>query len=458
MNGFHWHARFTWLPAVLLLSFYACSSRPELKSALVYGTITVPASIDSSNDFSGIHLTIIRRDTADKADTLYQAVTDISGKFTGTAEFREKGIYPLLISRHKTLISSSSVILADKDTVHITGQIPDFAKTSKITSHEEDAWKIYQRLLGNYDRVMKFVRNGQIGTDTLPHVYHIWSNLFWSVYQQHPETIAAHRSAVTTIRILEGWDDSLAFVRLRQIKNPEIKADLSGDLMAILAQRRGLNRALLYTDSLSQASGSRRLKIALGMSKIKMLYDSTHIEQARSDLFTFKKTFAAKNRQARLFAKSMQYDLDSLAPGMPMPSFSVVTLDGDTLTNRSFLGHPYIIEITGLANRLYQQQYADMNALYLVYHYFGLRFLTVPIDASQVTINAFYKERARNWPVARAGSYKYSHLLRRLNVQLIPTRFLVDKKGRIVRKYVGSGSQYLIQDLDKVFHKTENQS
>ncbi|HKI45118.1 MAG TPA: hypothetical protein VKA08_07310 [Balneolales bacterium] len=450
---------FSWMPVILGIGLLAgCSKKPQYKSAYVYGNVTVSTKIDSSGDYSGINLTVVEPDTSNKVDTLFHAVTNRLGQFSGTAKFKSKGIYPLILNRNSTDISSSAVILAANDSLKIVGQLPDFGTTVKYTSHEEKAYSTYERLEGDWARLMAYARNGQVKQDTLPKLAHTWSNLFWSVYQKYPGTIAAQHSAVTTIRILEGWDDSLAFARFKQIKDPAIQTELSRDLVQILASRRGLNRALVYVDSLSQASDNQNLKIALGMSKVKILYDSTKIQEARDDLMTFKKAFASANDQARSFAQSMQYDLDSLAPGMPMPSFRVVTLSGDTLTNNSFKGHPYVMEITGLANKLYQNQYDDMNAVYLVYRYFGLKFLTVPIDTSEITVKAFFDDRARNWPFARAGSYKMSNLLHRLNIQLIPTRFLVDSKGDIVRKYVGTESQYLLQGLSKVFHKTEKKS
>jgi len=387
---------------VALLGF-GCSSKPEMKTTRVYGKISVSAKVDSSGDYSGINVTVLQPDSVNDADTLYHAITDEEGQFSGVATFKQKGIYPLIISRNNTNLSSSAVILADRDTVKIDGQLPNFAQTVKFTSHEEKAYNTFQRLEGNYARLMTFAQNGQIKQDTLPKLAHTWSNLFWSVYKDFPGTIASHRSAVTTVRMLEGWDDSLAFVHFKQIKEPSIKANLAKDVMDILARTLGLDRTLFYVDSLSHATDSRDLKIAIGMNKVKMLYDSTKIQEARSDLLTFRKAFAEKDPSARSFAKSMQYDLDSLAPGMPMPSFKVITLSGDTLTNKSFSGHPYLMEVTGVANKLYQNQYDDMNALYLVYRYFGLKFLTVPIDTSQVTVNAFFDERARNWPFARAG-------------------------------------------------------
>lgn len=448
-----------WTSAILCMALLAaCSKKPEFKSERVYGKITVSKKIDSSGDYSGINVTIIQPDSASKSDTLFHAVTDTAGRFFGLATFKQKGIYPLIINRNSTDLSTAGVILSGNDTLHIAGQLPDFATTIKLTSHEEKAYNTFQRLESNYERLLAYVQNEGIKQDTLPHLAHIWSNLFWSVYTGYPGTIGSGQSAATAIRILEGWDDSLAFVRFKEIKEPSVRVSLAKDILDIQARRLGLNRALIYVDSLSQATNDKDLKMALVMNKVKMLYDSTKIQEARSDLLAFKKAFAGKNEAARSFSKSMQYDLDSLAPGMPMPSFRVVTLSGDTLTNKSFIGHPYVMEITGLANKLYQSQYDDMNALFLVYHYFGLKFLTVPIDTSRITVRAFFQDRARNWPFARAGSYKTSNLLHRLNIQLIPTRFLVDAKGDIVRKYVGTESQYILQDLDKVFHKTEKKS
>ncbi|HKJ45736.1 MAG TPA: thioredoxin-like domain-containing protein [Balneolales bacterium] len=440
-----------------LLAFYACSRKPEKPTAIVKGQITVNPKVDSTRDYSGINVTIIHRDTSDTADTLFHAVTDTTGNFTGKAVFKKRAMYPMLISRNGNLISSSSVILADNDTVYIDGQIPQFNETVTIKSRENTAYSVYQRVEQNYNRLVKYVNSGALPQDTIPHLIQTWSNLFWSVRKDYPNTIAADRSTVNAIQLLSGAFDQELLHKYDSLKVSDSLRDILAKTATDAAARTyGLNGAIQYIDSLRKSSQNPKYRMTLSMNQIKLLYDSTEINRARSDLLNFRKQYDKKFSDAKEWAENFQYDLDHLAPGMEMPSFKVVTLSGDTVSNETLKGKPYLLEITGLANKLYQNQFPQMKAIYLVYKNFGLQYVTVPIDKSQVTVNAFFDERGKNWPVAKAGSYKNSDMLKRFNVQLIPTRFLVDSNGKIIRKYVGMEVDRLISDLKLAFKKNTN--
>lgn len=445
-----------YLPLViglLVVGLYACSSKPKKPRALVRGRITVSPKVDSTQDYSGISVTIIRRDTSG-ADTLFHAVTDTNGDFHGRAIFSHRSIYPMLISRNGNLISSAGVILANKDTVNIKGQIPDFSKTARITSRENSAYQVYQRVENNYNRIVRYVNNGVLPQDTIPSLIRTWSKLFWSIRKSHPNTIAANRSTINAMQLLSGiYDKEL----IQKYDSLNVKDTLRDELASLAtdaaARSYGLKGAIKYIDSLKQHSDVPMYKMILTRNRIKLLYDSTKIAQARSELSKFKNNYDNRFADAKDWAQGFQYDLDHLAPGMKMPAFQIVTTKGDTISNKTLSGKPYLLEITGLANNLYQSQFARMQAIYLIYKRFGLHFVTVPIDSSEITINAFFQQRGMNWPVAKAGSYKNSNMLHRFNIQFIPTRFLVDSNGNIIRKYVGTDVDRLINDLKLAFKK-----
>ncbi|MGK7368884.1 MAG: hypothetical protein ACNS64_01615, partial [Candidatus Halalkalibacterium sp. M3_1C_030] len=87
--------------ALLATAFISCSGQDQFKTALVEGSFSVADSIDSSKNFSGIGLTIIKRDSANAdADTLFHELTDSTGSFRGEARFQDKRQYSAIISRN----------------------------------------------------------------------------------------------------------------------------------------------------------------------------------------------------------------------------------------------------------------------------------------------------------------------------------------------------------------------
>ena len=62
-------------------------------------------------------------------------------------------------------------------------------------------------------------------------------------------------------------------------------------------------------------------------------------------------------------------------------------------------------------------------------------------------IISFFEQRGKDWPVVNPSSYNQNEIINKLNIRQIPTRFLVDAEGRIVRKYVGSEIDDVVSDL-----------
>lgn len=171
----------------------------------------------------------------------------------------------------------------------------------------------------------------------------------------------------------------------------------------------------------------------------------------------FKKNYD-KSSNATSWATSISYDLNYLSPGDTIPSFSF-GVNGKTISRDSLIGTPYILEITTLANRLYQDQYDRTVAIHSLYKNFGLQVVTIPLDNSQVTVDAFFEARGvQPWPVASAQAFEREELLDLFNIQVVPTRFLIDRKGRIVRKYVGREYDDVIQGIQSIIKQDNTPS
>lgn len=437
-----------------ILSVWSCSRVHQKPSTLVEGRITVNKNVDTTHDYSGIGVTIIfKKDTASNADTLFHAITNKGGYFKGIAHFTKRGIYPILVSRNGQLISSSSLILANKDTVSIRATIPDFRKSVRIKSRENSAYQTYENVQNNYQRLANYVNDGVLPQDTIPSLVKTWSKLFLSIRHQYPGTMAADQATINALNLMLGYNNPEVVQIYDSLKTQSVaRKDLISTVTSAVAQEKGLNGTLKFIDSLSDKAQNPRYIMKLTKRKIELLYDSTKISKAHSELLAFREKYDREYPDAAKWSKSFQYNIDHLAPGMKMPAFKVWTSKGDTITNATFKGKPYILEIAGLANSLYQNQYENLVAINLIYKKFGLKLITIPLDQNQGTINAFYKSRGgEQWLVAAAGAYKYSHMLKRFNVQYVPTRFVVNGKGKIVKEYVGGNVNLLLGGLRIAF-------
>lgn len=436
------------LISFLLLSglIAACSEKPSVPTAVVKGQITVADSLDPSQDFSGIGVTIIQKDSADdQADTLFHKLTDKTGSFSGTAEFPQRRRFPTIISRNGQNLGELNIILADKDTITINGELPDIEHTFSVQSGEHNALATYRRVERGFRRIAAFAQSGALRGDSLTTELAKWSNLFWEIYRDHEGTLAGDLAAAESVRLLQGWNDNEMMQRIRLVQDNDDLAGLAATYgKEYLAQSQGLDYTLTYLDSLRLMTENRNMNMRISMERIKLLYDSARVEQAKTELTAFRKEY--QDPEARTWSDVMQYDLNYLSPGDSIPSFAF-TESGSTISRDSMLGTPYILEISALANSLYQEQFDRTVIIHSLYKTYGLQVITLPLDVSQITVNAFFEERVKPWPVAPTDAFDREELISRFNVQIIPTRFLVDGEGKIVRKYVGREYEHIIQGI-----------
>lgn len=443
----------TALVGALLLA--GCSNKQESHSALVKGDFSISEEIDSTQDLTGVGVTIVKNDSVDlPLDTLYREKTDSAGTFSGLATFPQKGEYSLYISRNGNNLGRTRVILAQNDTVHITGELSDLQNTFSIDSREHRAMEKYQRLERYFGRVAAFASAGQISVDSLDIELQNWSNLFWDLYRDEKGTIASRLAARRSITLLQGWNDSTMMKRIRSISGEDELAGVAATFgKEYLAKNKGLDRALGFLDTLQRNTGNRNSQKQIQMEQIKLLYDSARIEHAKTRLQDFKEQFS-NDRSAGEWARTIDYDLNYLSPGDSIPSFSF-TENGRNVSRDSMIGKPYILEISTLANRLYQEQFDRTVVIHGIYKNFGLQVITIPMDTSQVTVDAFFEQRVKPWPVADADDFDRQVLIERFNVKLVPTRFLVDRNGLIVRKYVGREFDDVIKGIQMIIKNEE---
>ncbi|MDR9364163.1 MAG: hypothetical protein RI575_02405 [Balneolaceae bacterium] len=449
--------------ALLFLAFFlfSCSGDNETNenSTIIKGQITVDPELDDTGDYSGIEIFASIRTSGEQSDTLYYAVTDSTGHFSNKATFPEKDIYPLLISRNNNTFGVINVVLANNDTVDVQGQLPDIEQTIEIDSHENEVLDVFQRVERNFARVAQFINAGAFSSDSVRIEINKWSDIYWDIYEKYPQTFGAKLAGETSVSMLSGFNDSLMIQRSSQLIQDynDILPSTRSTLLEYYAETEGLDRALTFIENLKSKEIGLEDQMDLEMERIELLYDSSETLQATQVLDQFKETYAEYDA-AMEWAEDISYDLEFLAPGYAFPNIGFRLLNGDSLNTRDLLGNPYMLEITRLDNALYQQQFSRTVAIHQIYKNFELEIVTIPLANTAVTVDAFFNERTQLWKVAHPNSFDADQLIERLNLNRIPTRFLVDSDGNIIRRYVGEEYDDIVRGLQQITTQTEEQT
>lgn len=445
------------LAALMLVT--ACSNEPKSPQAVVQGTISVADSIDNSRDFAGIGITIVDQDSVNAPiDTLFTTQTDINGYFTGKVAFPEKGYYRMILNRNNNDLGSARVILADNDTLTVNAELPEIGETLTLGSREHEAMQTLQRVDRNFQRVGAFVRGGAIPDSMILDELKKWTDLYWQVFEAHENTLASLVAAEKNAELLSSWDQEQMLDRIDKALPADYMVTVALNLgKPYIAEAKGFEAASNYLDSLAQISKSENIREFVQRDKIQMYFDSSRVREAKSLLDSYEQNYAEKS-SSKKWARRIRYDLNYLAPGVNAPEFSFVTMEGDTINNEVLKGSTYILEISPLANFEYQNDYDRTLIINEIYKNYGLKIFTVPLDQSEITINAFFDERRKAWPIAKIGTFDVQQIIQKFNVVQVPTRILIDKNGVVIRKYERKEFGDVIQGLNSAFRDVNSPS
>jgi len=345
--------------------------------------------------------------------------------------------------------------LRKDDSIKFNAQIPNVNETSEITSKENDVLQVFNRVDRNFSRVAQFISAGAMSADSVALELNKWSDIYWEIYEDNPETYAAHLAGERSLSMLSGINDSLMVERFEIVLDDykRIMPNTRQVLLNYYANVNGLEGALQLLDRLRSSAPEKSEVAGIEIERIELLFDSSRTTEANDYLSRFTQEFS-DDSLAMEWAENISYDLEFLSPGSPFPSFEFVTVTGDTITSESMRERPFLIEITRLDNRLYQNQYDRTIAIFQIYRNFGLEIITVPLGANPVMYEAFFEERDMFWNFIQPNTFDSDELIENLNINRLPTRFLVNRDGTIIRRYIGNEYQDVVRGLQQI--TTEN--
>jgi peroxiredoxin len=131
------------------------------------------------------------------------------------------------------------------------------------------------------------------------------------------------------------------------------------------------------------------------------------------------------------------------------PDLTYVNLKGEKITSASLRGKVYLVNFWATSCTTCVAEMPDLIRTYDKFHSKGLEFVAVAMryDPPNYVIN-FTETRALPFHVALDVEGKLAEAFG--DVKLTPTTFLVDKQGRIIKRYVGKPS---FDELEEIIGK-----
>ncbi len=414
------------------------------------GVLTVNPAVDSTRDYSGFEVLVIDNTSGD-VDTLGMAVTDSAGAFALDVRAPYRGVFPLIVSRNDVMLTLSELVVADGDSGFVRAEFPLRGPGLIVRgSAENGAWMAYRNAKDQHNKVLVDVmKNRDYDQELIARVIRQTSNMMWSLRKTYPNTFGSALAATEAVVMLDGWDDALLVARAR-----ELPPDHPNLVEVVRAARRaearlaGQEAALALVRAFQAKAPDEETWVALQSEIVLAHIDSLEQREALEAA----QTLAARAPDSRWahWSERAIYELENLMPGMPAPGFAATDVEGRTVRLDSLRGRVVLLEYYAPKNPIFQRELGLRNQLFRALEPFPFTVLSISVDPDTLVNEAFLEGRDLPGVHIFAEGGLEGPLARLYNVNLLPTRFLINQSGRIVSKYVGSAMtplQIQIADL-----------
>ncbi len=130
------------------------------------------------------------------------------------------------------------------------------------------------------------------------------------------------------------------------------------------------------------------------------------------------------------------YSIFFFSPGIAAPEVSFLTLKGETVTSKSLQGKVVMVNFWETSCDTCVAEMPHMVQTYNKYKDSGLEFVAVAMSYdSPVLVTAFARTHSLPFKVTMDTQGTLAKAFG--NVKLTPTTYLIDKRGRIIKRYLG---------------------
>jgi peroxiredoxin len=430
----------------------AADAADNVVHSYLNGTITISAQIDSTGNHVGTEVLVLNQDEAGELDTLGIATTDSTGAFRMNIEAPDRGVYLLVISRFAQQFGRYQIVVAQGDSASFNLELPaDPNRPLLIRSPENAAWMAYQNVKEQHQQsVMQALQGGAYDEQEVQRLLQQGSNILWSLRDNFRGTVGADIASAEAIAMLENWNDSLLVARVAELspENPVITQ------IAMIGRRSkarldGQAAAIQFLQEMQGKVTRSKQKAELQAEIVVAYLDSLQQPEALAAAQVIKTRYKDEKNVVEWADKAI-YEIEHLMPGMVAPALNGRDVEGADLNLGQFKGKALLVEFYHPRDPSIQQELALRNALYQ-----GFKDQPVDMVAVWLVADSSLAEVLRdeaNFPgrhiLAPGGEKDTLTVL--YNVNTLPTRYLIDQEGKIVKKFAGASLDVVQEELAKL--------
>jgi cytochrome c biogenesis protein CcmG/thiol:disulfide interchange protein DsbE len=132
--------------------------------------------------------------------------------------------------------------------------------------------------------------------------------------------------------------------------------------------------------------------------------------------------------------------------GQPAPQFSLLDLDGKTVSLKDFGSKVIIVDFWATWCGPCRMEIPHLNQLYLDNKGKGLQIIGVSMDDGSDAVKQFLLKNRVDYPVVMGNDGVANDFG---GVEGLPTKFIIDRSGKVIRKLVG----YQVSELEKTIRE-----
>ncbi|WP_416826773.1 thiol-disulfide oxidoreductase ResA [Ectobacillus polymachus] len=144
--------------------------------------------------------------------------------------------------------------------------------------------------------------------------------------------------------------------------------------------------------------------------------------------FTFYENFFANKEKVQI--------------GKPAPNFSLTDMNGNTITLQSLKGKGVFLNFWGTWCKPCEEEMPFMNELYATYKDKGVEIVALNADETNLAVKNFAQQYNLTFPIAIDKGQK---VINTYGVGPLPTTFLIDKNGKVLKQITGTQTKEQIE-------------
>ncbi len=410
------------------------------------GTFAVDAAVDSVTNASGFEV-LIADGLPGAWDTLAYGVSEADGVVEMDVTASRADIFTIQVSRSGSALLRDEIVVADGDSATVKVTFPLGSRPMIIRSRENAVLMGFKNTLATHAMaIQELQRAGE--TNPAPYADRVVQSaeILWGLGESNPGTIAGELASSQSVLLLQNVNDSLLVARSQLIDefNPNFQTVVETARRTEMALN-GSPAAVVLMQGFLERVTDPGPRVAVLTELIIAYRDNLQADEAIALANQMKTEF--QDSTVNVWADRALYDLQTLMPGMTAPDFQAVTTSGDTISLASFRGRPLVLEFYA-PGPAFDRELNARNAFYraTVEGSDSFEIVSFSLQPDMDLNAAFFQDRDIPGIHVFLEESLEAAVVESYNINLLPTRFVIDADGLIVGKYVRDNATQAFQD------------